>query len=81
MRNNLLNRNRFLFPPFEFIGFKDDITVKGREASWKLFHDVHEKDLTLDADLHKAPKLSKCYKQENLSKMLKLLLTCLMKVK
>ena len=58
VRNNLLNRKRFLFPPFEFIGFKDKVTVKGGEVSWKLFHDVHEKDLTLDADLRKAPKLT-----------------------
>ena len=58
IRNNLLNNKRFIFPSFEFFGFYDDITVKSGEVSWKLLHDVHEKDILLGANLRKAPKLS-----------------------
>ena len=43
-RNNLLKCKRFLFPPFEFSGFKDPINVPGAEIAWKIFHDVFEKD-------------------------------------
>lgn len=58
IRNNLLNRKRFLFPPFWFDKFSDPINVPGGEISWKLFHDVFEKDLNLQANLKAAPKLS-----------------------
>ena len=58
IRNNLLNRKRFIFPRFSFHGFKDNIIVSGGEISWKLFHDVFEKDVLLSANLRKAPKLS-----------------------
>ena len=57
IRNNLLNYKRFIFPSFEFDGFKDLINVPGEEIKWKSFHDVHEKDAFLEANLKKAPKL------------------------
>ena len=58
IRNNLLNRKRFLFPEFHFGGFYDDVTVIGGEISWMLFHQVYEKDKDLDANMKAAPKLS-----------------------
>ena len=56
VRNNLLNYKRFIFPAFEYNGFKDSIS--GGEISWKLFHNVFENDRLLDANLRKAPKIT-----------------------
>ena len=58
IRNNLLNRKRFLFPTFNFTGFYDPISVSGGEISWKLLHEVYEKDQKLEANLRAAPELS-----------------------
>jgi hypothetical protein len=58
VRNNLLNRKRFLFPEFHFNGFYDEVHVTGGEVSWGLFHRVHEADAKLDAHLKAAPKLT-----------------------
>ena len=58
IRNNLLNNKRFLFPAFSFSGFYDQINCDGGEISWKLFHDVYEKDEKLQSNLRKAPKIS-----------------------
>ena len=58
VRNNLLKCKRFIFPPFEFSGFKDPINVHRREIAWKTFHDVFESDANLHANLRKAPKLT-----------------------
>ena len=58
IRNNLLNRKRFIFPSFTFEEFFDKIEVKSGEISWKLFHSVHEMDSKLDAHLKNAYKLS-----------------------
>ena len=58
VRNNLLNHKRFLFPSFNFNGFKDTINVTGGELKWKLLHDVFENDAKLDGNLRKAPKLT-----------------------
>jgi hypothetical protein len=57
VRNNLLNRKRFLFPEFHFDGFYDEVHVTGGEISWGLLHQVHEEDAKLDAHLKAAPKL------------------------
>ena len=57
VRNNLLNYKRFIFPAFEYNGFKDSISFEGGEISWKLFHNIFEKDRLLDANLRKAPKI------------------------
>ena len=35
-RNNLLKCKRFIFPQFEFFGFKDPINVPGGEIAWNL---------------------------------------------
>ncbi|XP_065651124.1 uncharacterized protein LOC136079317 [Hydra vulgaris] len=58
IRNNLLNCKRFLFPDFNFNGFKDPLIVCGGEIKWSTFHNIYEKDLTLDAGLLKAPKIT-----------------------
>ena len=44
VRNNLLNNKRFIFPPFEFFGFRDEIKVTGGAISWSLLHKVHSED-------------------------------------
>ena len=49
IRNNLLNRKRFLFPTFNSTGFYDPISVSGGEISWRLLHEVYEKDQKLEA--------------------------------
>ena len=56
--NDLLNYKGFIFRSFKFDDFKDPITVPGGEIKWKFFHDVHEKDALLDANLRKRPKLT-----------------------
>ena len=58
IRNNLLNARRFIFPPFKFDQFNDDINVPGGEIRWKLLHDVYDCDQKLPANLRKAPKLT-----------------------
>ena len=58
VRNNLLSKNRLVFPQFSFFEFNDDVIVNPGEISWKLLYDVPEKDQKLDANLRKAPKLT-----------------------
>ena len=58
VRNYLLKCKRFIFPAFEYDGFEDPISFKGDQISWKLFHDVFEKDSLLEANLRKAPKIT-----------------------
>ena len=57
VRNNLLNYKRFIFTAFEYDGFEDPILIKADKISWKLFHDIFEKDIRLEANLIKAPKI------------------------
>ena len=58
VRNNLLNHERFIFPPFEYDGFTNCINVTDGEISWDLLHKVNDKDIELSANLRKAPKLN-----------------------
>ena len=58
VRNNLLNYKGFIFPAFEYDGLEDPISFKCGQISWKLFHDVFEKDSLLEANLRKAPKIT-----------------------
>ena len=58
VRNNLLNSRRFNFPAFRFHDFYDDIDVPEGKITWKLLHDVYDRDQLLDGYLRKAPKLS-----------------------
>ena len=53
-----MNYKRFTFPAFEYNDIKDQISIKGGEISWKLFHDVFEKNNLLDANLRKAQKIT-----------------------
>ena len=57
VRNNLLSKKRLVFPHFS-LEFNDDVVVNPSEISWKLLHDVHEKDHKLDANRRKAPKVT-----------------------
>ena len=56
--NNLLKFKQFIFPPFEFSGFKYPINVSGGEIAWKTFLDVFERDANLHANLRKGPKVT-----------------------
>ena len=38
-----MNYKRFIFPAFEYNGFKDTILFKGSQTSWKLYHVVFKK--------------------------------------
>lgn len=58
IRNNLLNKKRFVFPDFSYTSFDDEIIVNSGQISWKIFHDLFEKDNGLDANLRKAPKIN-----------------------
>ncbi|MEO2160645.1 MAG: THAP domain-containing protein, partial [bacterium] len=57
IRNNLLNHKRFIFPEFSFDIF-NDVSFPGGEISWKLLHDVHDRDSLISANLKKAYKIS-----------------------
>ena len=58
IRNNLLARKKFLFPPFHSDALHDPIMVEGGEVSWNLLHQVYEKDKECQANLRAAPKLT-----------------------
>ena len=53
-----LAKSSLYFHNSAFFEFNDDVIVNPSEISWKLLHDVHEKDKKLDANLRKAPKLT-----------------------
>ena len=53
-----MNYKRFIFPAFEYNDFQGPISFKGGQVSWKLFHNVFEKDNLLEANLRKAPKIT-----------------------
>lgn len=58
IRNNLLQRKRFIFPDFFFNKLHDEIKFSSGEIRWKLFHDVYEKDCSLDANMKAAQMLN-----------------------
>ena len=51
IRNNLFNSQRFIFPSFKFDEFFDPIDVPSGEISWKLLHEIYDKDDKLPANL------------------------------
>ena len=59
VRNNLLARKKFLFPPFVNEDLSMPVKVAGGEVSWSLLHRVHEEDSKLQSNLRAAPKLTK----------------------
>ena len=59
VRNNLLERKRFLFPQFVCTDLFDEVRVAGGEISWSLLHDVQEKDAECQGNLRDVQKLSK----------------------
>lgn len=42
--NNLFSSRRFIFPQFNFDEFYDNINLDAGELTWKLLHDVHDKE-------------------------------------
>ena len=58
VRNNLFKSQRFIFPSFKFDQYFDPIDVPRGEISWKLLHEVYDKDEKLPANMKKTPKLS-----------------------
>ena len=56
IRNNLLNRKRFLFSVFSFSEFYDEVKFSGGEVSWHVLHQVYERDQKLQANMKAAPK-------------------------
>ena len=59
IRNNLLNRKKFVFPDFIYNdGLNIDINFWAGIIQWKDLHDIYDKEKRLSANLNKAPKLS-----------------------
>ena len=58
LRNNLLNRKRFIFPDFSSNALFDAVNVDGGEIAWGLFHKIYEKDQQLQANMRAAVKLT-----------------------
>ena len=58
IRNNLLNRKKFIYPEFSFGEFRDLIEIINSFVSWKTFYDVYGKDSKLQANLRKASKFT-----------------------
>ena len=56
IRNNLLNKKRFVFPEFACNDFK--INCQGGYIHWDDLYDGYDKDKELKSDLRKAQKLS-----------------------
>ena len=54
VRNNLLSVKHFIFPPLN----SNFITISSKEISWKLLHDIYDKDKELQANLRKEHKLT-----------------------
>ena len=51
VRNNLLNKKKFVFPEFSFDKFRDPIKVNDGFIDWRLFHWVYENDEKLQANV------------------------------
>ena len=55
VRKNLLKGKRFFFTSFSSSKLFDEVNVQTGEITWKLFHDIFEKDLNLQANLKATP--------------------------
>ena len=58
IRDNVFDSQKFIFLSFKFDQFFDLIDLPGIEISWKLLHEVYDKDEKLRANIKKASKLS-----------------------
>jgi len=58
VRNNLLDRKRFIFPKFSSSQLLDEVKVEAGEIRWRLFHEVHEKDQALQGNIKAAVQLN-----------------------
>ena len=58
IRNNLLNSKKFVFPGFKFEVGGTIIESNEGYLSWNDIHKIYDKDITLNGNLRKAPKLN-----------------------
>ena len=58
IRNNLLSNKKFVFPAFDFAVGGSRIKSPDGYIAWSDLHRLHEKDIALDANLRKAPKIT-----------------------
>ena len=58
VRNNLMNKRKFVFPSYQFDLFQDAINVPAGYLCWGMFYDLYEQDNKLQCNLRKAPKLT-----------------------
>ena len=58
IRNNLLANKKFVFPKFNFNIGTENVSSSGGFLYWADFHRLHERDMKLDANLRKAPKVT-----------------------
>ena len=58
IRNNLLATKYFQIPELETYLIDVAIKITSGSTHWSIFHSVHEKDLTLECHVRKAPKIS-----------------------
>lgn len=58
IRNNLLNRKKFVFPGFNFESAYINISSEPGYISWRNLYQIYDDDKKLTANLRKAPKLT-----------------------
>ena len=58
IRNNLLSTKFFQIPALETTLVDVSINITPGPIYWSIFHRVHEKDLTIECHVRKAPKIS-----------------------
>ena len=58
IRNNLLNRKKFVFPAFNFELNGDCIVSEVGYICWSDLHKIYDIDVTMDGNLRKARKLT-----------------------
>ena len=58
VRNNLLNRKKFVFPAFDFDLEGVKITSAAGYISWGDLHKIHDKDITMNGNLRMARNLT-----------------------
>ena len=54
----MLNNKKFVFPGFHFCIGSHHVSSAEGYISWSNLHNLHEKDMALDANLRKAPRIS-----------------------
>ena len=57
-RSTLFNSRWFIFPQFNFDEFYDNINLDAGEITWKVLHNLYDKDENPPGNLRKAYKLT-----------------------